>query len=149
MKKYFDYAVYENGTIISKFGTVLVPTKTKAGYYIVNLHIDKKRKKMYVHRIVALCYIDNPENKATVNHKNGDKGNNSVSNLEWLTQTDNTKHAWKSGLNNKSFKLNKDQVEEIRFLYNNTKTSHRLLGIKYNVTKGQIYSILNNKSWKA
>jgi hypothetical protein len=149
MKKYFDYTVYEDGTIISKFGTILKPTISKNGYYFVNLHINKGRKKMYVHRIVALCYIDNPENKATVNHKDGDKGNNSVSNLEWLTQIDNTKHAWESGLNNKAFKLNKDQVDEIRFLYNNTKTSHRLLGIRYNVTKSQIYSILNNKSWKA
>lgn len=149
MKKYFDYAVYENGTIISKFGTVLMPTKTKAGYYIVNLHIDKKRKKMYVHRIVALCYIDNPENKATVNHKDGDKSNNSVKNLEWLTQIDNAKHAWSSGLNNNSFKLNKNQVDEIKYLYSNTKTSHRELALKYNVTHTQIYNILNNKSWKA
>lgn len=148
MKKYFDYAVYENGTIISKFGTVLVPTKTKAGYYIVNLHINKKRKKMYVHRIIALCYIENPDNKATVNHKDGDKGNNSVENLEWLTLTDNTKHAWSSGLNDNAFKLKRDQVEEIRFLYSNTKTSQRKLALKYNVTSTQIYSIVNNRSWK-
>lgn len=104
---------------------------------------------MYVHRIVALCYIDNPENKATVNHKDGDKSNNSVKNLEWLTQIDNAKHAWSSGLNNNSFKLNKNQVDEIKYLYSNTKTSHRELALKYNVTHTQIYNILNNKSWKA
>ena len=149
MKKYFDYSVYEDGTIVGKLGSVLKPTKTKAGYFVVNLYINKKKKRMYVHRIVALCYIDNPENKATVNHKDGDKSNNSVNNLEWLTQTDNTKHAWESGFNNKAFKLSKDQVNEIRFLYNNTKTSHRKLALKYSVTHSQIYCILNNKSWKA
>ena len=149
MKKYFDYSVYEDGTIVGKLGSILNPTKTKAGYYVINLYINRKKKRMYVHRIVALCYIDNPENKATVNHKDGDKGNNSVSNLEWLTQADNAKHAWSSGLNNNSFKLNKNQVDEIKYLYKNTKTSHRLLAIKYNVTHAQIYNILNNKSWKA
>lgn len=149
MKKYFDYSVYEDGTIVGKLGSVLNPTKTKAGYYVINLYVNKKKKRMYIHRIVALCYIDNPENKDTVNHKDGDKSNNSVKNLEWLTQTDNAKHAWSSGLNNNSFKLNKNQVDEIKYLYSNTKTSHRELALKYNVTHTQIYNILNNKSWKA
>jgi hypothetical protein len=148
MKKYFDYTIYENGIIVGKSGSVLNPTKTKAGYYVINMYVNKKKKRMYVHRIVALCYIDNPENKATVNHKDGDKSNNSVKNLEWLTQTDNAKHAWSSGLNNNSFKLNKNQVDEIKYLYNNTKTSHRKLALKYSVTHAQIYNILNNKSWK-
>lgn len=148
MKKYFEYSVYDDGKIISKFGKVLNPTKTKAGYYIVNLHINNKRKKMYVHRIIALCYIPNPDNKKTINHINGDKSNNSVSNLEWLTASENTKHAWSSGLNNNAFKLNKKQVDEIRYLYKTTKTSHRLLALRYKVTHSQIYSIVNNKSWK-
>lgn len=148
MKKYFDYTVYEDGTIVGKLGSILNPTKTKAGYYVINLYVNKKKKRMYVHRIVALCYIDNPENKATVNHKDGDKSNNSVKNLEWLTEIDNAKHAWSSGLNSNSFKLNKNQVDEIKYLYSNTKTSHRELALKYNVTHTQIYNILNNRSWK-
>lgn len=149
MKKYLDYLVHNDGKIISKFGTVLSPTKTKSGYFIVNLHTSSGRKKMYVHRLVALCYVENTMNRETVNHIDGDKSNNKESNLEWLTLSENTKQAWILGLNKKSFKLNKNQVEEIRYLYSNTKTSYSKLSLKYNVSKGQIYSIINNKSWKS
>ena len=58
---------------------------SSVGYYVVTLHKDKKQKTHNVHRLVAEAFIPNPYNKETVNHKNGDKINNNIDNLEWCT----------------------------------------------------------------
>jgi len=57
------------------------------------------KKREYIHRLVAIKYVVNPENKRTVNHIDGNPTNNHVSNLEWNTHGENTKHAYDSGLN--------------------------------------------------
>lgn len=62
------------------------------------MNIDGKPKSYLVHRLVAKLFIPNPDNKPDVNHKNGDKHDNSVKNLEWCTKSENEKHAWKNGL---------------------------------------------------
>ena len=59
---------------------------------------DGTRKSFYVHRLVAMVYIPNPDNKPFVNHKDGNKHNNSVANLEWVTAQENTLHAVATGL---------------------------------------------------
>lgn len=70
----------------------------KDGYCIIMLSIDKKCKIKKVHRLVATAFIPNPENKKFVNHKKGIKSDNRVSELEWVTQSENEKHAHKIGL---------------------------------------------------
>lgn len=62
---------------------------------------ENRTRMYYVHRLVAKAFIPNPHNLATVNHKDLDKSNNNVTNLEWLTQRDNTIHAV---VNNKNIK---------------------------------------------
>lgn len=67
-------------------------------YNIVVLYKNKKAKTFTVHKLVALHFIDNPENKSCVNHKDGNKLNNNVHNLEWCSISENTKHAYDNGL---------------------------------------------------
>lgn len=64
----------------------------------INLYKDGKRKSYLIHRLVALAYIPNSENKPDINHKDGNPLNNNVDNLEWCTKSENMQHAIKNGL---------------------------------------------------
>ena len=68
------------------------------GYKIVSLSLQGKMKTHYIHRLVAIAFIQNLGNKPEVNHINGRKANNSVDNLEWVTHAENMAHAFRTGL---------------------------------------------------
>lgn len=68
------------------------------GYLIVSLYVNKRYKYLLVHRVVAITFLPNPDNKPQVNHIDGNKLNNALTNLEWATQEENMQHAWKNGL---------------------------------------------------
>lgn len=76
-------------------GSILTPYKNKKGYLKVGLCVSgrKSPKKYRVNRLVAKAFIENPKGLPQVNHKDGNKENNSVTNLEWITNSDNMKHA--------------------------------------------------------
>ena len=86
---FHGYTVYANGDILSKDGKgMLKPSKNK-GYLQVGIWINNKRNSMLVHRLVALCYIPNPDNKPEVDHiLSKEKTNNNVSNLRWATKSE-------------------------------------------------------------
>ncbi len=68
----------------------------KDGYEVVGISKNGKKKMCKVHRLVAISFISNPENKLLVNHKNCDKKDNNIENLEWATDSDNVLHALKN-----------------------------------------------------
>ena len=90
----------KNGRLDNRKGKQLRPSIDKYGYERVVLTKDGIRKTYSVHKLVALAFIPNPENKTTINHIDGNKRNNNVSNLEWATEKENQNHKWKNGLAN-------------------------------------------------
>lgn len=94
----YDYIITSNGDIYRiEAGDMLrkiKPHKSR-GYWYFNAVLETgKYKQVLVHRIVAMLFIPNPENKSEVNHKNKNTDDNSVENLEWVTKSENEKHKW-------------------------------------------------------
>lgn len=77
---------------------ILSQSTNNCGYYRVSLYSNKITKVVDVHRIVAETFINNPKNKKEVNHIDGNKANNNINNLEWVTHKENINHAWKNKL---------------------------------------------------
>ena len=93
------YSISNTGFIKNKrTGRILSPFMDKDGYFRVHLNTDRCVRP--IHRLVAKAFIPNPENKPHVNHKDGNKQNNHVDNLEWCTALENNTHALKTGLRN-------------------------------------------------
>tara|TARA_R110000803_G_scaffold124528_1_gene192274 strand:- start:370 stop:816 length:447 start_codon:yes stop_codon:yes gene_type:complete len=88
---YPNYIIYEDGRVWSKIGKgkFLKPGDNGCGYLYVHLYNGSKRKNMLIHRLVAMHYIPNPENKPEVDHKVRDTLNNNIKNLRWATKSEN------------------------------------------------------------
>lgn len=95
------YTIKEDGTVLNKDGSVKLPYKAAKAYYCVSLYYNGKYTKHYVHRLIAETFIDGTNE--TVNHKDGNKLNNHVANLEWMTYSENNKHARETGLADKLY----------------------------------------------
>lgn len=102
INEYDGYEISNLGKIRSfkkdKNNFILKQRITKGGYLRITLYKNGMAKKYLVHRLVAQTFIPNPENKPQINHLDGNKQNNKVDNLEWCTNSENQKHAYKTGL---------------------------------------------------
>jgi DNA gyrase/topoisomerase IV subunit B len=134
---------------------ILFQASDQKGYLHVCLHIKNKGKTYRVSRIIAKLFIPNPENKPQVNHKDGNKKNNNVANLEWNTGSENIKHAFANNLrtiqgeNHPLHKLTKFDIEKIRNL-NRDKTNwtQKKISEVFNVHPSTISNICNYRLWK-
>lgn len=159
-----DVVGYEGEYEVSSYGRVrrvcgigeyqLKDQSMQVGYPMVQLKTStKKNKHVAVHRLVAQAFLPNEKNLPFVNHIDGKRNNNNVSNLEWCTPKENAnrkvnkaRRSTQLSSANGMAKLNKEQVVQI---YKDTISSQRDLARKFGVTKTQIQYIKNKKSWKA
>lgn len=156
----YNYDISNLGRLRNnKTGNILKTRKiNKGGYFgtVVTLGSKKQSKMIVVHRAVAEMFIPNPENKPQVNHIDGNKSNNCVDNLEWVTPKENTCHAIMTGLtnnvgcNNGQSKLTNEDVVYIREYYkpNSREFSYNALAKKFGVSKPVIVDIVKRRSYK-
>lgn len=135
-KKFHNYIVYDDGKVFSLYRRIfLKPFKNKFGYLVYSLVINGKAKKYPAHRLVALCFLNNPNDYLCVNHIDGNKLNNYYLNLEWCTYYHNNKHARDNNLNNIS-KSNSERWKNTTFRKNTS--LHISEGLRKNeVSKGE------------
>ncbi|WKV24073.1 HNH homing endonuclease [Bacillus phage PSYJ-YH] len=151
------YSVSSEGRIINvRTGRLLKQVKDKYGYMRLSLNRDGTSHTQKVHRIVAKAFIPNPENKPQVNHISGIKNENKVSNLEWVTNSENILHAYSLGLLNTSpttgekhglSKLTEKEVLLIREM-SSQGTGSRELSKTFKISQSTICDIIKRRSWK-
>ncbi len=144
-------------SVSHKKGQLLKPRIDHKGYARVCLSKNGKGKHFRIHRLVALTFILNPNNLPQVNHKTGNKLQNNIENLEWITNLDNMRHAWKNGLKNNDFIrgenhpkaiLTSDLVRKIKQDYIPRKFGPKTLAKKYGVARSNVKNIVLGKTWK-
>lgn len=132
---------------------ILKPVDNGHGYLFVTLVIDGDVTQKYIHRLVAETFIQNPNDLSEVNHKDGDKGNNNVDNLEWVTPSYNMKHSYDIGLHKpltrplNNCKLSSEMVNEIR-LRNQNGESQAKLSRELNIPPSTIQAVCSGTTWR-
>ena len=157
---YGNFLVNNWGTrVYGKRGNLLTIYRNQNGYLIIHTGVgggkNHKDIQFTIHRLVALTFLPNPNNLPEINHKDGNKFNNCITNLEWCTPSENTRHAVRIGIKgdfrgskNGRARLNEDQVAEIKHLLRDSNLTTAEIAEKYNVSKQIIYNIRVNTTWK-
>lgn len=148
---YPNYGVNRDGQVCSlKHNNfyILGSYKDSSGYYSVKLFDNFGHCKMFkVHRLIALAFIPNPENKPQINHINGIKTDNRVENLEWVTALENNKHAWKTGLRNSVLRIDEQTVRKICELIEQGKQINEIAQLA-DVNRHFVLDIKYGGAWK-
>lgn len=157
-----DRSVFKRNGVMQTFkGKQLRSHLSSTGYPVVRLSDDSndRRRMARCHILVAMAFIPNPLNKPEVNHIDGDKTNSNFENLEWVTSQENRKHAWDTGLRNRSHlpnyfgednwnsKLTDDDIAEMRKDRESGMTFQSIAD-KFNVHKSTALSAIKGKTWK-
>ena len=145
----FDrYSITSLGDVISfrrySRGVALSPYIDKDGYACVSLRVGDKSKAFKVHRLVAVTFLETSDLSLQVNHIDGNKLNNHFTNLEWISNLDNQRHAWQTGL--KQIKLSLSQVSDIKDLIKLGRSNTEIAKL-YSVDQSLISNIKTGKIW--
>ncbi len=134
-------------------GRVLKGTLDPWGYPCVTLHRSGKSYTRRVHRVIAATWFGPRGEDIQINHIDGDKANNAIRNLEYVTQSENVQHAYANGMMARErgeahhmAKLTDDDVRLIRHLAG--AVSHRKLARRFGVSKGNITFIVQGRTWR-
>lgn len=149
-----EYTIDENGNVFDIFNNRYKKSYINhKGYIIYSFYINGKSKTFFAHRLVLMTFnpVENMEN-LQVNHIDGNKKNNNINNLEWCTQSENQKHAFRMGLisregtKNSQCKLSEKEVLEIADLILSGYTIKDICQ-KYNISKPLVSAIRNKRLW--
>lgn len=156
--KEYDLLINKNGKVKRKStNRDYKPSTDKFGYKIICYSEKSKniKKILKVHRLVAETFIDNPENKAQVNHLNGNKTDNRIENLEWVSNSENQLHAYKNGLSKghelrPDAKLTMENARYIRenYIYKDKVFNSRYFAKMFGVSNNTILKLLRGEIWK-
>lgn len=132
---------------------VLLKQETMKGYLYTDTNHQGLKKKHAIHRLVALAFIPNIEEKPFVNHKDADKKNNRKENLEWVTAKENSKHAqgldlFRRGQEHAGAKFSDDEVRKIRKDFAGGEISQKDMAKRYGVHRATIGRIIQRKLWR-
>lgn len=142
-----DYEITTDGQVINKKTSHILKGQLNAKGY---LRVSISKKLMFVHRLVAEKYIPNPDNLPQVNHKDGNKLNNSVENLEWVSNQQNRNHAVETGLHlsGEACSWSKLDWEKVEFIRSHLNLSNEELGEMFGVSPHTINDVKLYKTWK-
>lgn len=155
-----EYFVSESGDVrsLKNHGDKILKKRiSRDGYVWYVLQINGKGKTMRANRLVANAFIPNPDEKPTVNHKDGNKQNNHVSNLEWATRKEQMIHAYKHhlkqpmrGILQKRHSLTEVEVREIRRVYKSHSKEYGMMALarRYGVSISTINKCVGNRSYQ-
>jgi hypothetical protein len=144
------YSVSELGRVRrDATGLVLKPSRQRQGYLSVKLYAGGQPKRVSVHRLVADAFIPAMPGRVFVNHIDGDKSNNAVLNLEWVTHSENIAHANRTGLmpvgeRHRFAKLTENEVRFIR----SSSLRHCELARMFGVAENTVYYARIGKNWR-
>ena len=134
-------------------GKILKKNNDRYGYPVCKLWKNSKGKNHTIHRLVAITFIENDDDKLLVNHIDGNKTNNHISNLEWCTNSENDLHAYRLGLRStrkgekSNFaKLTTKKVEKIKELKRKGMTQRKISKL-FHVSESTVSQIINGQRW--
>lgn len=152
--------IYEKKYLIFKEGFVYsLPLKKFVGHkdHLGYMEVMINGKSVRIHRIIASAFIPNYNNYPCINHKDGDKTNNNISNLEWCTHSQNTQHAYDTGLekkiigeNHHAHKITEEIARYIKIHYipRDKKYGGQAMADYFGISRSIVSSIVANKSWR-
>lgn len=139
-------------TFVKREDFVILKKSVVSGGYLQVSLCENGVKSRLVHRLVALAFIPNPENKPCVNHKNGIKTDNREENLEWCTYKENNGHSAKNGLHPRGERHHAAKIKDCDVL--SMRKEHgdgigvAVIMSKYGLSRATVYRIINKKNWK-
>jgi hypothetical protein len=155
IKGYSHYRIYKNGRIYSEFINRYITPTEDSSHYLQNTLVDDNgnRKTIKTHRLVAIAFLPNPENLPDVNHKDFNRRNNNVENLEWCTEKYNTQYTSKYNLDiNKESYMKLSPLTEEHVLLIPTLLNYgfsvKLISRLYRVGHITIRNIVSGKTWR-
>ncbi len=151
VKGFENYEISSAGYIRNSKGKIL--STNRSTYQNKTLYCNGEMRSYNIHRLVAEAFIPNLENKEQVNHIDGNKHNNAVENLEWVTRVENSQHSYQNNLNKNFGSTHKNsifvesEILEIRRLREEESLGYREIANKLNINKVTVGKICRRENW--